>query len=66
MNESEILKIVVNLCYDIHVEFGPELFESVYEEVLYFELIEQGLKVERQKIVPVVWKNGITRIVINL
>ena len=31
--------------------------ESVYEEILYHELIEQGLKVDRQKTIPVIWKN---------
>ena len=35
---------------------GPGLFESVYEECLYFELIHQGLHVERQKELPVVYK----------
>ena len=49
-------KIIVNTCYNIHVELGPELLESVYEEILYYELINQGLKVERQKAIPVFWK----------
>jgi len=57
MTENELSKIIVNICYNIHVELGPGLFESVYEEILYFELINKGLKVERQKAIPVVWKN---------
>jgi len=57
MTENEISKIIVNTCYDIHVELGPGLFESVYEEILYFELTNRGLKVERQKAIPVIWKN---------
>ena len=57
MTENEISKIVVNTCYNIHVELGPGLLESVYEEILYHELIDQGLKVERQKAVPVIWKD---------
>jgi GxxExxY protein len=39
------------------VELGPGLLESVYEEVLYYELINQGLQVERQKPIPLVWKD---------
>ena len=58
MTENEISKIIVNSCYQIHVELGPGLLESVYEEILYSELIEQGLKVERQKVIPVFWKNN--------
>lgn len=57
MSENEISKIIVNTCYDIHVKLGPGLLESVYEEILYHELIEQGMNVERQKAIPVIWKN---------
>ena len=56
MTENEIAKIIVNTCYNIHVELGPGLLESVYEEILYRELLEQGLAVERQKAIPVFWK----------
>jgi len=56
MTENQIAKIIVNTSYDIHVKLGPGLLESVYEEILYFELGEQGLKVERQKPIPVFWK----------
>ena len=35
MNENEIAKIIVNTCYNIHVEPGPGLLESVYEEILF-------------------------------
>jgi len=33
------------------------LLESVYEEILHFELLQLGLQVERQKAVPVIWKD---------
>ena len=36
---------------------GPGLLESVYEEILFFELQKENLKVERQKPLPVIWKN---------
>ncbi|MCX2679414.1 GxxExxY protein [Galbibacter sp. EGI 63066] len=55
MTENEISKIAVDLCYKIHVKLGPGLLESVYESVLYYELNGKGLKVERQKPLPVVW-----------
>ncbi len=56
MTENEISKIIVDKCYQIHVELGPGLLESVYEEILYFELKQEGLKVERQKGLPVTYK----------
>ncbi|NPA36753.1 MAG: GxxExxY protein [Chlorobi bacterium] len=57
MTENEIAKIIVDACYEIHVKLGPGLLESVYEEILYYELIQRGLKVERQKAFPVKWKD---------
>jgi GxxExxY protein len=57
MTENDLSKIIVNSCFHIHKELGPGLFESVYEECLYFELIQQGLFVERQKELPVIYKS---------
>ena len=56
MTENEISKIIVDLSYKIHTELGPGLFESVYEEILYYELIEEGLDVKRQTSIPVYWQ----------
>ena len=55
--ENDLASIIVDCCYHIHVNLGSGLFESVYEEILYTELTEIGLKVERQKQLPVIWKN---------
>lgn len=55
MTENEIAKIIVDVCYKIHSRLGPGLLESVYEAILYHELIKRGLNVERQKPIPVVW-----------
>lgn len=55
--ENDLASIIVDCCYHIHVNLGPGLLESVYEEILFSELTEIGLNVERQKQLPVVWKN---------
>ena len=57
MTENEISRIVVNKCYEIHVELGPGLLESVYEEILYYELCSENLKVKRQHGLPVFYKD---------
>jgi len=57
MTENEISTIIVNKAYEIHVKLGPGLLEAVYEEVMFYELVKQGLKVERQKAIPVIWDN---------
>lgn len=59
MKENELSRIIVNLCFEIHTKLGPGLLESVYEAILVYELTEIGLKVERQKSLPVIW-NDIT------
>ena len=56
MSENDISRIIVDVCYGIHVELGPGLLESIYEEILYQELLNEGLLVERQKSIPVVWR----------
>jgi len=56
-SENELATIIVDCSYHIHVYLGPGLLESVYEEVLFYELTKQGLKVDRQKSFPVVWDN---------
>lgn len=57
MRENELSRIIVNACFEIHKELGPGLFESVYEECLYYELVQQGFFVERQKELPVIYKS---------
>ena len=57
MLENEIAKTVVDACFQIHRQLGPGLFESVYEEVLCYELEDLGLSISRQKSIPVFWKD---------
>lgn len=56
MTENEISRIVVEVSYKIHAKLGPGLLESVYEAILYYELIKRGLNVEKQKSLPVIWE----------
>jgi len=39
MTENEIASIAVHTAFGIHTEPGPGLFESVYETIMEFELI---------------------------
>ncbi|NWF90142.1 MAG: GxxExxY protein [Ignavibacteriaceae bacterium] len=57
MNENEISKIVVDCCFKVHNQLGPGLLESVYEEVLSYELNKRGLYIDRQKGISVVYDN---------
>lgn len=55
MTENEISKHVVDIAFLIHSELGPGLLESVYEEIMCYELAIRGLQIERQKAMPVLW-----------
>ena len=58
MNENELSKIALDVAFKIHKELGPGLFESVYEAIMAYELTnEYNLYVQRQKPIPVIWKD---------
>ncbi len=59
LSENEIATIVVDSCYHIHKELGPGLLESIYEEILFDELLEQRLDVTRQAIVPLEFRGKV-------
>ena len=47
---------VIGACIEIHRELGPGLLESAYEECLAYELLKTGLHFERQRPLPVRYK----------
>ena len=56
MTENEISEKIIGWAIQVHRELGPGLLESSYEECLYFELLQSGLYVEKQKPLPLVYK----------
>jgi GxxExxY protein len=55
-SENSIAKSVVDAAYQMHVELGPGLLESVYEQVLAYELRERGHCVETQVPIAISYK----------
>ena len=53
MTENAITYQIRGAIYDVYKALGPGLLESVYEEALTYELQKRGLKVERQREVPI-------------
>jgi GxxExxY protein len=54
---KEITEKVIGACIDIHRSLGPGLLESAYEECLCHELSLARLGFERQRPLPVKYKN---------
>ncbi len=57
MTIETLTSIVIDCCIKIHSRIGPGCFEKVYEEILYYELIRLGFKVERQVLLPIVYED---------
>lgn len=55
MTENEIAKIIVDSAYKIHSKLGPGLLESAYQAILAYELRIQGLKIETEVMMPVLY-----------
>ncbi|NVO02877.1 MAG: GxxExxY protein [Bacteroidetes bacterium] len=57
MTENEISEKIIGCAIEVHKSLGPGLLESAYEECLFFELQKTGLFVEKQKALPLIYKD---------
>ena len=57
MNINNITEKIIGCAIEVHKILGPGLLESAYETCLFYELQKAGLRVERQRPVPVVYKD---------
>ena len=48
---------VLDAAFRVHRQLGPGLLESVYETCLAYELTTMGLRVQRQLIVPILYRD---------
>jgi len=56
MKPNELTERIIGAAIQVHRELGPGLLESAYEACLAYELAEAGLRVERQKALPVKYR----------
>ena len=56
---SALTEVIIGAAIQVHSELGPGLLESVYEDCLYWELIERGMTVDRQRLVPIVYRSRV-------
>lgn len=57
MTENELSYKIRGAIYEVYNNLGPGLLESIYVKTLEWELINQGLKVQREVPVPVYYKD---------
>lgn len=56
MNENSIATRVIEKAIKVHRAMGPGLLESVYEQILCYELRKEGMKVVAQQGIGVVYE----------
>ena len=56
MRENRLTSQIIGAAIEVHRQLGPGLLESSYETCLAYELEARGLTIERQKPLPIVYK----------
>ena len=56
MIENEISKTIIGCAINVHKQLGLGLLESAYQECLFYELQQKGLKVRKEVPMPIVYK----------
>jgi GxxExxY protein len=52
--ENDIATLILDICFDVHKKYGPGLFESLYEEIICYELSKKGIAFLRQHPINVI------------
>ena len=58
MVDNELTQQIIGAAIEVHRLLGPGLLESAYEECICHELHSRNLKFERQKPIPLVYKEA--------
>jgi GxxExxY protein len=53
MINQEITRKIITAAMRIHTKLGRGLLESAYREFLFYDLVREGLNVEKEKTIPV-------------
>jgi len=54
---NDITEAIIGAAIGVHRELGPGMLESAYEACLAYELIQRGFKIERQKELPLKYRD---------
>jgi GxxExxY protein len=58
MTDNEITHQIIGAAIEVHKQLGPGLLESAYEECLAHELQLRNLRIDRQKPIPLIYKEA--------
>ena len=55
VTENDITGKIIGCALKVHSMLGPGLLESVYQECLYYELLQANIFVEKEKALPLIY-----------
>ena len=58
MNETDLSGQIIGCAMAVHTALGPGLLENVYKECLFYKLKKEGLAVEKEKPLPVIFEEA--------
>ena len=53
---EDLIYRTIGCCITVHRELGPGLLESIYMRAICFELNAEGIRFERERLIPVVYR----------
>lgn len=56
MTENEVAHKVIGLAMEVHSALGAGLLESAYKECLFYKIGKAGLKVDKEKPMPLIFE----------
>jgi GxxExxY protein len=57
MVENELSKRVIGIAIEVHSALGPGLLENAYKECLFYKIHKDGLFVEKEKPMPLMFED---------
>jgi GxxExxY protein len=56
MTENQLAEQIIGCAIEVHRALGPGLLESAYQECLYYKLQKEGIRVEKEKPMPLIFE----------
>jgi GxxExxY protein len=56
---NALTKTIIGAAIEVHHALGPGMLESSYDACLAYELLQKGLKIERQKPMPLTYRGQV-------
>ena len=54
---DQLTSRILGSAYSVHTALGPGLLEHAYKECLYYKMVKDGLFVEKEKVMPLIFED---------